>query len=161
MTKRVLSQCFPTVNAVIEKDGKFLLVQEGIEKGKDANTWNLPGGWIDIENDDPIKAIIREVREETGLKFLPQNVIGIFSLERQDLKENKNSIPHPIRIIISGQSSGKVNPEMKDEISDARWFSLDELKNIDLRDKDIPEVINCYLNDEKYPLNIIHHKVQK
>ncbi len=161
MPKRVFSQCFPTVNAVIEKDGKFLLVQEGLEKGPDAGTWDLPGGWIDIENDDPVKALMREVKEETGLDFTPQNLVGIFSLERQDLKINEDSVPHPVRIIISGQGSGIVDPEMKEEIQAARWFSQNDLEKIEFRNKDIPEIINAFIADKKYPLNIIHHQVQK
>ena len=161
MPKRVFTQCFPTVNAVIEKDGKFLLVQEGYDKGPDAKTWNLPGGWIDTKNDDPIKAIIREVREETGLKFTPQFVIGIFSLERKDLEEYHHATVHPIRILFGGKVAGRIEIEAKDEILNARWFSFTEIKKMNLRDKDIPEVIESYLKGGIYPISIIHHQIQK
>lgn len=161
MPKRVFTQCFPTVNAVIEKNDKFLLVQEGVKKGPDAKTWNLPGGWIDTKNDNPVKAIIREVREETGLTFKPQFIVGIFSLERKDLEKYHHATVHPIRILFNGKVSGKIKIEAKDEILDARWFSFSEIKKMNLRDKDIPEIIESYLKGERYPVSILHHQIQK
>ena len=52
------------VGGVLEKDGKYLLVQEAQEKcyGK----WNLPAGHLD-PNETIIEAAKREIKEESGL----------------------------------------------------------------------------------------------
>jgi ADP-ribose pyrophosphatase YjhB (NUDIX family) len=64
--------------ALIEKDEKLLMVQEGREdvKGK----WNLPAGHADL-GEDPIKAVIREAKEETGLDVKPVSLAGIVAFE--------------------------------------------------------------------------------
>ena len=52
------------VGGVLEKDGKYLLVQEAQEKcyGK----WNLPAGHLD-PNETIFEAAKREIKEESGL----------------------------------------------------------------------------------------------
>ncbi len=57
--------------AIIEKDGKLLLLQRTEEPFK--LHWNLPAGYVDI-CESPIQAVHREVQEESGLKV---EVIGI------------------------------------------------------------------------------------
>ena len=54
------------VGGVLEKDGKYLLVQEAQEKcyGK----WNLPAGHLD-PNETIIEAAKREIKEETNLNI--------------------------------------------------------------------------------------------
>lgn len=51
------------IGGLIEKDNKFLLVQEAKEncKGK----WNIPAGHIEV-NESVIDCLKREVKEETG-----------------------------------------------------------------------------------------------
>ncbi len=52
----------PVVRAVIEQDGKYLLV-----RNKGADFWCLPGGRV--EDDEPVvDALIREMIEETGVR---------------------------------------------------------------------------------------------
>ena len=68
MAERVFTQVFGVVGAIIEKEGKILLVKEAgtHDKGK----WNQPAGWIDV-GEDPIEMVKRELKEETGLDFNP------------------------------------------------------------------------------------------
>ena len=63
---------------VIEKDGKFLLVQENkkICQGK----WNLPAGGLDDE-ESVIDGAIREIYEETGCKVEITGVLEIINMK--------------------------------------------------------------------------------
>lgn len=68
---RCFTQPFVVVGAIIEKNGKFLLVREGLTDRPDYGKWNQPAGWLDL-GEDPIAGAKREVEEETDLHLLPQ-----------------------------------------------------------------------------------------
>lgn len=60
------------VGGLIVKGDKILLCHR-----RDYDMWNLPLGGIKIR-EDIIQALKREVKEETGLKVLPQNLVGVY-----------------------------------------------------------------------------------
>ena len=64
----------PCVGAIItDAAGRLLLIKRGHEPGK--GLWSIPGGRVEPgETDD--QAVIREVREETGLVVRPGRLIG-------------------------------------------------------------------------------------
>jgi 8-oxo-dGTP pyrophosphatase MutT (NUDIX family) len=101
--------------SVISKDGKFLLVQE--KNPKVYGLWNFPAGHVD-EGETPEAAAVREAFEETG--FNVKIVRKLFTLDKSELD----------RILIAFEvelTGGELNfPE--DEILDAQWFSLEEIK---------------------------------
>lgn len=157
MPQRVFSQTFGVAGALIEKEGRFLLVKETKESAK--NKWNHPAGWIDLE-ENIIDAVKREVKEETGFDFEPQNILGIYILVKQEL----NDLHHAIKIIFTGSIKEEQGEYMSDEISELKWFSPKEIEEMDsntLRDKDIKTMIKDYLAGVKYPLEIIAHTIQK
>src|SRR3989344_1716154 len=162
MHKRVFTQTFGVVGAIIGREGKILLVQES--RGDDKGKWNQPAGWIDI-GEDPFVAVAREVKEETGLDFTPTAIIGIYSLVKEYLRKKVDAgVPHGIKIIYKGSISGEIGNFEKD-VSDVKWFSLDEIqeleKNSMLRDHDIPQEIAEYFAGKSYPLDLIHHFIQR
>jgi len=116
MVKRVFTQTFGVVGAIIEKDGKFLLVKEKKLTAKDK--WNHPAGWIDIE-ENTIDAVKREVKEETGFDFEPKNILGIYVF----VKQESVNLHHAIKIIFTGNISDKQEKYMEDEISEVKWFA--------------------------------------
>ena len=63
-----------TVAAVIQKDNRFLLVEEEID-GK--LVFNQPAGHLE-KDETLIEAIKREVLEETTFEFVPESLIGIY-----------------------------------------------------------------------------------
>lgn len=63
-----------TVAAVIERDGKFLLVEE-LQDGR--RVLNQPAGHLDPE-ETLIDACAREVLEETAHRFVPAALVGIY-----------------------------------------------------------------------------------
>lgn len=70
----VTAHVIPCVGAVIKDDaGRLLLIERGHEPGK--GLWSIPGGRISGGESDA-DALVREVREETGLIVTPGRLIG-------------------------------------------------------------------------------------
>jgi len=63
-----------TVAGIIEKDGRFLLVEEHTPKGL---MFNNPAGHLD-PGESPLQACVREVLEETAYAFTPTALVGIY-----------------------------------------------------------------------------------
>jgi len=63
-----------TVAAVIENDGRFLLVREAVG-GREV--FNQPAGHLDPD-ETLYQAAIRETLEETGYRFVPESLVGIY-----------------------------------------------------------------------------------
>lgn len=63
-----------TVSAVIERDGRYLLVEEF---AMGAVVLNQPGGHIEA-GESPEQAVVREVREETGCDVACGELIGVY-----------------------------------------------------------------------------------
>lgn len=64
-----------TVQGWIERDGEYLILKRNQEPFR--GMWDLPGGFVEM-GESPAEAVIREVREETGLAVVPTSVIGAF-----------------------------------------------------------------------------------
>ena len=65
-----------TVAAIIENDGRFLLVEE-VAGGQ--IVLNQPAGHVE-NHESLLAAVVRETREETGFEFQATNVVGISAL---------------------------------------------------------------------------------
>ena len=104
------------VGGVLEKDGKYLLVQGAREKwyGK----WDLPAGHLG-SNETIFEATKREIKEESGLDVELTGVCQIGNEKRKD--EIFISIIFSTKVL---SDNIKFNPN---EILDVKWFSYEEL----------------------------------
>ena len=104
------------VGGVLEKDGKYLLVQGAREKwyGK----WDLPAGHLG-SNETIFEATKREIKEESGLDVELTGVCQIGNEKRKD--EIFISIIFSTKVL---SDNIKFNP---DEILDVKWSSYEEL----------------------------------
>jgi len=65
---------------IFDLDGRVLLVQQGKKRG---GRWELPGGKVKKRESLP-DAVVREVKEETGLDVTPERLLGIFFIRSQN-----------------------------------------------------------------------------
>lgn len=63
-----------TVAAVIERDGRYLLVEEHTAEGLRLNN---PAGHLE-PGESPLQAVVREALEETARHFEPQALVGVY-----------------------------------------------------------------------------------
>lgn len=135
------------VGGIIEKNGKFLLVQETKEicKGK----WNIPAGHLE-PNETVLDGAKREIKEETGCDV---ELTGIITIGNRTLKDKEF-----LSIIFSTKLIKENIKYNKNEILNVKWFTYDEILNM----KDslqscnlIIAVINSYINKEITDINLI------
>lgn len=160
--ERVFTQVFGVVGAAIECGGKFLLVKENFgEDHPDHGKWNQPAGWIEV-GENPVDAVRREVREETGYDFTPTHLLGVYSLVKPN-KPRPRVTSHPLKIIFLGTISA-AQKELSDDVSETRWFTPEEIYAMGtntLRDVDIKTEVRDYLAGKRYPLELLTHTVQE
>lgn len=116
---------------------KVLLVKRGVEK--DASTsaytgeWALPGGFMNVLTDETIAhTASRELKEETGLDILPENLkeFRTFSKIDRDPRERVVTIAHYALVKIA-----EVRADTDAE--KAEWFSLPEVPSLAFDHDDI------------------------
>lgn len=64
---------------VFNKKGKILLIRRSVKTSR-AGGWDLPGGAVD-KGEDPIKSIVRETKEETGIEIFDVVPVHVISYE--------------------------------------------------------------------------------
>lgn len=153
--KYVFSQPFVLVGALIERQGKFLLLQEN--HGHDKGLWNIPSGKLDL-GEPPIDCVKREVKEEAGLDFRPESIVLIGSNFREGMHT------HSLRIIYTGEVQGSINfdgneyDEVGDrEINTYRWVDAKQMSQLPLRHPDISVAVERFLSGMRLPLDAIQH----
>ena len=63
---------------IFDNEGKVLLVQR-----RDRDIWEMPGGRIEL-GESPWEAVVREIREETGLTVKPIRLVGLYHKPAKD-----------------------------------------------------------------------------
>lgn len=132
-----------TASALILHDRRVLLV-----KHKKLGVWLYPGGHIE-PNETPEEALIREVKEETGLNI---KIVAKRDEELSDTENDVRSLYVPYAILCE-RIKGKHNPHYhidliylcklddlvpeditssKMELSQIGWFSLEDLSDLKL-----------------------------
>ena len=132
---------------LLEKDGKFLLVQENQKKCK--GKWNIPAGGLD-EKESLIDGAKREIFEETGCKVEITGVLEIIN----EVLEGVNVV---LFIFDTKIVSEKIKVDGK-EIENVKWFTYEEILNMkeDLRaDGYFLSTIRNKMNNKVQPLDII------
>ena len=150
-----------TVAAVIERNGRFLLVEEHTAHGLKLNT---PAGHLD-PGESPAEGCAREALEETAHHFVPTALVGVYmarfqrppttSAERRDSEEDVTYL----RFAFAGTLGDFVQGRALDEgIVRTLWMTPDEIRASVDRHRS-PLLLQCiedYLGGARHPLSLIH-----
>ena len=111
-----------TADAIIlDKKGEVLLTKRGITPCK--GYWVVPGGHVDY-GERVRAAIVREAKEETGLKIKLKDFLGIYDDPKRDPRYHTVSVVYTAMIV-----SGKLTKTQ--EATELKFFPLNKLpKNI-------------------------------
>lgn len=111
-----------TVDAIITDDKKVLLIRRLNNPYRDS--WALPGGFVEY-GECVEDACIREAKEETNLDISLDELVGVYSDPDRDPRGHTVTVAYKCSITGSNLKSSS-------DAKDARFFTLDELKSIDL-----------------------------
>jgi 8-oxo-dGTP pyrophosphatase MutT (NUDIX family) len=139
-----------TVAAVVERDGRFLLVEEETDEG---TQFNQPAGHL--EHGEALEqAVVRETLEETGYAFTPRFLVGVYHW-RHPVKE----ITY-LRFAFGGEITGYDAGRALDVgIIGPRWLTFDEIRANASRHRS-PMILRCvedWSAGRRYPLELVTH----
>jgi len=139
-----------TVAAIVERDGRFLFVEERTEAGL---ALNQPAGHLD-EGESLIDACAREAFEETGWRLRPTALVGIYQWPRPD-----GALTY-LRFAFAGELLAHDAQQPLDEgIVRTLWLNRDQLAASRARHRS-PLVLQCvddYLAGRRHALDLIRH----
>lgn len=138
-----------TVAAIIEKDGRFLLVEEETSHGLKLNN---PAGHLD-PGESLAEGCAREALEETAWNFRPTHLVGIY-MSRFIKKADGEDITY-LRFAFCGELGAHVPGQpLDDGIHRTVWLTADEMRATAERHRS-PLVLRCmedYLRGVRMPL---------
>ncbi len=145
-----------TVAAVIERDGKYLLIEEHTPEGLRLNN---PAGHLD-PGESPAQGVVRETLEETTHRFTPTALVGVY------LSRFQRAGPTPaddedityLRFAFCGELGDAV-PGLSLDTGIVRtlWLTPDEVRASAARHRS-PLVLRCmedHLAGQRYPLDLV------
>ncbi len=141
-----------TVAAVIERDGRFLLVEEETEQGLMLNN---PAGHLD-PGESPAQGCAREVLEETAHAFEPTHVVGVY-LSRARKASTGEDFTY-VRFAFCGTVGEPIPGRALDHgIVRTLWLAPDEIRASRARHRS-PLLVRCmedYLAGKRHPLDVV------
>ena len=112
------------VGAIVQKDGKILLVKRGVEPS--FGLWAIPGGTLKL-GESMHQCAERELLEETGITAKAEECVYIFDFVEHDA-QGKIKYHFVVADFAAKYISGE--PQGADDALEARWFSPQELNSI-------------------------------
>lgn len=141
-----------TVAAIIERDGKFMMIEE-YSRGQ--LVINQPAGHLEY-GETLTDAVVREVREETAWGFIPDSMVGLYMFP------SPTSDVTYLRICFTGQCHDhKPDQPLDDGIQRVLWLSLDEIRqrHDQLRSPMVLSSIMDYLAGNRVPLDYLKYQL--
>ena len=135
-----------TVAAIVERDGRFLLVEEETNNGV---ALNQPAGHLE-EHESLLAAVMRETLEETAWHFLPDALLGVYRWHSPQTQVTY------LRFAFTGTLQQHEPQRPLDHgILRALWLTSEEIRASGAQHRS-PHVQHCvddYLTGRRYPLD--------
>lgn len=142
-----------TVAAIIEQNGRFLLVEEHTPEGLRLNN---PAGHLD-PGESPAEGCAREALEETAYAFTPTALTGIY-LSRFQRPATAEDITY-LRFAFCGALGDlQADRRLDHGIVRTLWLTADEMRASADRHRS-PLVLKCmedYLAGQRYPMDMVY-----
>jgi 8-oxo-dGTP pyrophosphatase MutT (NUDIX family) len=141
-----------TVAAIIEREGRFLLIEE---ETSDGIRLNQPAGHLD-PYESLEQAVIREVLEETAHEFIPEGLVGMY-ISRYHSKSRGTDVTY-LRFTFCGKAGEEYDRPLDDGILRTMWMTRDELVASQERHRS-PMVLRCvddYLAGKRTSLDLLY-----
>jgi 8-oxo-dGTP pyrophosphatase MutT (NUDIX family) len=142
-----------TVAAIIERDGRYLLVEENTAEGLRLNN---PAGHLD-PGESPLQGVVRETLEETARQFTAQAVLGIYlsRFQRQRIGQDVTYL----RIAFCG-TVGEADPTLALDVPIVRtlWMTPDEVRASSARHRS-PLLLRCiedHIAGKRFSLDLLY-----
>lgn len=142
-----------TVAAVVEREGRFLLVEEETPLGR---LYNQPAGHLD-PGESLLAAVRRETLEETGYRFEPSALIGVYQYRSRH--EDVTYLRFAFAGTITGHEAGRA---LDRGIVRAVWLRSEELEREAARHRSplVMRCVNDYLSGRRFPLDLLYDHEQ-
>ncbi len=142
-----------TVAAIIERDGRYLLIEEETAEGLRLNN---PAGHLDPA-ETPAQACAREALEETAHLFTPTHLVGVY-LSRFQRPSTGEDITY-LRLAFGGElGPAQAGRQLDSGILRTLWMTPGEIRASQARHRS-PLVLRCiedHLAGQRHPLSLIH-----
>ncbi len=139
--------------AIIERDGRFLMIEEETSEGLRINN---PAGHLD-PGETPAEGCAREALEETTWQFTPTALLGVY-ISRFQRSTTGEDITY-LRFAFTGEAGQPVPGRALDHgIVRTMWMTPQEIRATAERHRS-PLVLRCledYLAGVRYPLSAVY-----
>lgn len=131
-----------TVAAVVERDGRFLLVEE-YASGR--RVFTQPGGHIEA-GESPEQAVIRETSEETACDISCEELVGVYLWIHPQTRQQFLRIVFAARFLTCDE-----NAKLDDGIIGRHWLTLEEIagRQSRLRSPAVLRSVNDYVSGKR------------
>ncbi len=143
-----------TVAAIIEREGRFLLVEEHTPEGLKLNN---PAGHLD-PCESPTQGCARETLEETAHHFTPTHLVGVYLSRFERMRDGVKEDITYLRFAYCGDLGLHLPDQPLDHgIERTLWMTEAEIRASESRHRS-PLLLQClddYLAGQRFPLDVV------
>lgn len=148
---------------IFSKDGKlFQGMKDPTGGGVYADCWHIPGGGIEV-GESKIQAVIREVREETGIDIRPYSIELVddsgHGESEKILKDSGEKVIAEMtfnvyKVVVTDKTADQIKVKLSDDLVKCQWTEISNLSFLKLTPPSIELFTKLgYLDENDYRKN--------